>query len=319
MRVWESRSPPVYRTTSDEPVSSEVVSILCVSLADFRRVFSQVLKSSQISLRIFRGVLKGSRISRRVFSGVLKGSQISQNFRGVCGEYLTLVDFAALFFAKKDGFVSMSVEILLSSSHNLNSESYIFRYFSMRIIHIALTPILFLLLTCMSCGKIELPSDTSEPGEVIPPGTDGAETDAISVEELSGVADGESVWVEGYIVGFVNGTSISHAEFTLESPVVSNLLIAKSADVTDASLCVPIQLPNNSEIRTALNLQDNPDLWHRHLYIYGVKHIYFGLPGLKPAKSYKLIEDDEETAPGENTGEVITVQSNSSPIIMEAD
>ena len=50
----------------------------------------------------------------------------------------------------------MSVEILLSSSHNLNSESYILRYFSMRIIHIALTPILFLLLTCMSCGKIEL-------------------------------------------------------------------------------------------------------------------------------------------------------------------
>ena len=222
-------------------------------------------------------------------------------------------------FSKKGDFVSMSVEILLSSSHNLNSESYIFRYFSMRIIHIALTPILFLLLTCMSCGKIELPSDTSEPGEVIPPGTDGAETDAISVEELSGVADGESVWVEGYIVGFVNGTSISHAEFTLESPVVSNLLIAKSADVTDASLCVSIQLPNNSEIRTALNLQDNPDLWHRHLYIYGVKHIYFGLPGLKPAKSFKLIEDDEETAPGENTGEVITVQSNSSPIIMEAD
>ena len=78
MRVWESRSPPAYRTTSDEPVSSEVVSILCVSLADFRRVFSQVLKSSQISLRIFRGVLKGSRISRRVFSGVLKSSQISQ-------------------------------------------------------------------------------------------------------------------------------------------------------------------------------------------------------------------------------------------------
>ena len=290
MRVWESRSPPAYRTTSDEPVSSEVVSVLCVSLADFAEIFRRVLKGSQIS--------QISQILWRVFN--------TRRFR-------------SSLFAKKGGFVSMSVEILLSSSHNLNSESYILRYFSMRIIHIALTPILFLLLTCMSCGKIELPSDTSEPGEVIPPGTDGAETDAISVEELSGVADGESVWVEGYIVGFVNGTSISHAEFTLESPVVSNLLIAKSADVTDASLCVPIQLPNNSEIRTALNLQDNPDLWHRHLYIYGVKHIYFGLPGLKPAKSYKLIEDDEETAPGENTGEVITVQSNSSPIIMEAD
>ena len=40
MRVWESRSPPAYRTTSDEPVSSEVVSVLCFSLADFRRDFS---------------------------------------------------------------------------------------------------------------------------------------------------------------------------------------------------------------------------------------------------------------------------------------
>ena len=50
MRVWESRSPPAYRTTSDEPVSSEVVSILCFSLAEFRRV----LKSSQISRRVLR-------------------------------------------------------------------------------------------------------------------------------------------------------------------------------------------------------------------------------------------------------------------------
>ena len=57
MRVWESRSPPVYRTTSDEPVSSEVVSILCVSLAEFRRVFRGVLKGSQISQisQIFEG------------------------------------------------------------------------------------------------------------------------------------------------------------------------------------------------------------------------------------------------------------------------
>ena len=279
-------------------------SILCVSLADFAANFS----------RSFERLADFAASFSRSFERLADFADFADFVRS-----LRTRRFRGSLFAKKGGFVSMSVEILLSSSHNLNSESYILRYFSMRIIHIALTPILFLLLTCMSCGKIELPSDTSEPGEVIPPGTDGAETDAISVEELSGVADGESVWVEGYIVGFVNGTSISHAEFTLESPVVSNLLIAKSADVTDASLCVPIQLPNNSEIRTALNLQDNPDLWHRHLYIYGVKHIYFGLPGLKPAKSYKLIEDDEETAPGENTGEVITVQSNSSPIIMEAD
>ena len=64
MRVWESRSPPAYRTTSDELVSSEVVSILCFSLAEFRRDFRGVLKGSQISLRIFRGVLKGSQISQ---------------------------------------------------------------------------------------------------------------------------------------------------------------------------------------------------------------------------------------------------------------
>ena len=280
---------------------------------------------NQFRRRLFPSCAFRSRIFAEIFASFEEFAVFAANFSRSFERLADFADFADfadsewLSFLKKGDFVSMSVKILLSSSHNLKFKSHILRYFSMRIIHIAVIPILFLLLTCMSCGKIELPSDTSEPGEVIPPGTDGAETDAISVEELSGVADGESVWVEGYIVGFVNGTSISHAEFTLESPVVSNLLIAKSADVTDASLCVPIQLPNNSEIRTALNLQDNPDLWHRHIYIYGVKHIYFGLPGLKPAKSYKLIEDDEETAPGENTGEVITVQSNSSPIIMEAD
>ena len=39
----------------------------------------------------------------------------------------------------------MSVKILLSSSHNLKFKSHILRYFSMRIIHIAVIPILFLL------------------------------------------------------------------------------------------------------------------------------------------------------------------------------
>ena len=74
MRVWESRSPPAYRTASDEPVSSEVVSILCVSLADFRRDLAQVLKSSQFSRGVLRGVLNGSRILR--ISQIFNGSQI---------------------------------------------------------------------------------------------------------------------------------------------------------------------------------------------------------------------------------------------------
>ena len=88
MRVWESRSPPAYRTTSDEPVSSEVVSVLCVSLADFRRDFRRILKGSQFSRGVFRGVLKGSRISRisqilmilraRGFSELFYRSQISR-------------------------------------------------------------------------------------------------------------------------------------------------------------------------------------------------------------------------------------------------
>ena len=118
MRVWESRSPPAYRTTSDEPVSSEVVSALCFSLADFRRVFSQVLKSSQISLRIFRGVLKGSRISRRVFSGVLKSSQISrisQISRGV----FRLADFADFERSRLSRLSRrFFFELLLPQNHN---------------------------------------------------------------------------------------------------------------------------------------------------------------------------------------------------------
>ena len=81
MRVWESRSPPAYRTTSDEPVSSEVVSILCVSLADFRRVLSladfadfadfvRSSESSQISRisQILGCFLRKMRVQRGVFT-----------------------------------------------------------------------------------------------------------------------------------------------------------------------------------------------------------------------------------------------------------
>ena len=102
----------------------------------------------------------------------------------------------------------------------------------------------------------------------------------------------ETYWVKGVIVGLVNGGSISaDAVFDLTSVETisqANLLLAAEAGVTDPALCVPVQLPSKTEIRTALNLSDNPTNLGRELLIYGSLEAYFSVPGIKSPTEYVL-------------------------------
>ena len=102
----------------------------------------------------------------------------------------------------------------------------------------------------------------------------------------------ETYWVKGVIVGLVNGGSISaDAVFDLTSVETisqANLLLAAEAGVTDPTLCVPVQLPNKTEVRTALNLSDNPTNLGRELLIYGSLEAYFSVPGIKSPTEYVL-------------------------------
>lgn len=98
----------------------------------------------------------------------------------------------------------------------------------------------------------------------------------------------ESVWSYGYIVGAINGYSISDAIF--EAPfgeANTNLLIAASPDETDPNNCIPVQLPNNS-VRPVLNLVDNPDNLGKMVLVFGTLETYFNVPGIKSVSNYVL-------------------------------
>lgn len=119
----------------------------------------------------------------------------------------------------------------------------------------------------------------------------------------------DEYWISGYIVGRCDGTAFTpvfSAEAGESSTVsASNIVLAPSADCTDAALCIPVQLPSGP-IREALNLADNPTVLGQEVAVYGKILKYFSNPGVKNTSDYKLgsdgiegVEIEENNAPVE--------------------
>ncbi len=130
-------------------------------------------------------------------------------------------------------------------------------------------------------------SDTPTPPVT---GGDGSEQKPYGVAEAIALANpGTEAWVEGVIVGCVDGASIQNgAKFEAVSSVYSNILIAPSADCKDYTLCIPVQLVAKTDIRSALNLGDNPGNLGKTVKIKGKLEKYFGTAGLKSPSAYEL-------------------------------
>ena len=120
-------------------------------------------------------------------------------------------------------------------------------------------------------------------GETTPSGSgNGTEKSPYNVTAAKDAGEKTGVYVKGYIVGFVNGQVYADgATFSANGAVASNILLAASADETDASKCMPIQLPSGSAVRTALNLIDNAGNLKKEVTLYGDLAKYFGQAGLK--------------------------------------
>lgn len=107
-------------------------------------------------------------------------------------------------------------------------------------------------------------------------------------------------WVEGYIVGWINGSSYpSGARFGVEGAGYTNLLLADSVFENAPEHCIPIELPYNSVIRQELNLADNPSNLRRHIKLKGDIMPYFATTGLKSISDYEwmgesAMEDEKE-------------------------
>ncbi len=118
---------------------------------------------------------------------------------------------------------------------------------------------------------------------------------AITVEQAiannSGTAN-----VEGYIVG----TVVSTNNFDLEAPWSqnTNLAIADSPTETDIRKMLPIQLTTSgANIRSALNLADNPEKHHAKVQITGTLEAYFTVPGLRNPSAFTIIDGGQDPEP----------------------
>lgn len=101
----------------------------------------------------------------------------------------------------------------------------------------------------------------------------------------------------GYIVGDINGTSISNAEFAPPFNRESNIIIADDPLEKDISKCMPVELPQNTRFRKELNLKTNPGNYGRRVVLEGSIADYFKTVGIKNLVDYHWVKNnsDEDT------------------------
>lgn len=133
------------------------------------------------------------------------------------------------------------------------------------------------------------------------------ETKAYTVTEaLAAYVDGQKIpaIVTGYIVGAMNSDGYV-PEFGTTT-VATNLLLSDNADENNIANCIIVQLPSGN-IRSALNLVDNPDNYKKQVKVTGSIEKYFQSAGLKTPTAYEFTGvTGIENVKGEN-GNVKTI------------
>ncbi len=118
-------------------------------------------------------------------------------------------------------------------------------------------------------------------------GNDGSSiSSALEVSELAQHLEKKEVWVKGYIVG----GDISASKVVFEPPFskASNIAIAETPYAATREQCAAVELAASSKAREELNLVDNPKLIGRRVYILATITTYYGHPGLKSIKDFRL-------------------------------
>ncbi|MCM2676743.1 5'-nucleotidase C-terminal domain-containing protein [Alkalicoccobacillus plakortidis] len=97
--------------------------------------------------------------------------------------------------------------------------------------------------------------------------------------------------VKGYIVGSIVNSSPVIGEGT-HAP--SNLLLADSADETDRSKMLPVQLVNGTAVRNGLNLPSHPENLGKLITVTGSLEAYFSTPGMRAPTTFTFEQEEEE-------------------------
>ena len=135
---------------------------------------------------------------------------------------------------------------------------------------------------------------------------DGTKENPYTVAEVQAFTpmDGTvTAYVKGYIVGTVpSGSSIK--SFTTdagEKASNTNLFLADSQTETDYNVCIPIQLPAG-DVRSGLNLRENPTNLGKTAVLLGKIDKYFGVPGVKSVSEFTLSGETTYTGDGGEGG-----------------
>lgn len=123
-----------------------------------------------------------------------------------------------------------------------------------------------------------------------PPAVKGSKKAPFTVAETRASQGENQVWVEGYIVGSIKGSSMSGfiPGITGETPS-TNLALADSQNETDKERVIPVQLPSGA-VRDSLNLKNHPENLNRKVKIKGNIGSYYSTMGLQKAKEYEFID-----------------------------
>ncbi|MBR1800022.1 MAG: chitobiase/beta-hexosaminidase C-terminal domain-containing protein [Bacteroidaceae bacterium] len=111
----------------------------------------------------------------------------------------------------------------------------------------------------------------------------------------------ENVWVKAYIVGYINGNSLSatSAMFSADAPegtdkdgnplkvTASNILVGDAASAATVADVIPVQLPTGT-VREGLNLADNAGNLGKQVWMCGHITKYMGVPALKTVHTYSF-------------------------------
>lgn len=160
--------------------------------------------------------------------------------------------------------------------------------------------------TFISCEDVPEPYTLpTQPGAPTTPevATQGTEVSPYTVTDAKTVKTGTGKYIKGYIVGYVPDKALNEAIFgdaSSAETAPTNILLAAKADEKEVNNCMPIQLPAG-DLRTALNLKDNPGNLKKELIICGNIETYFRATGLKSATYAKINGKEIGKKPGDTT------------------
>ncbi len=158
-------------------------------------------------------------------------------------------------------------------------------------------------ITFSSCEDVPAPYNMPNEPETPEVTTDGTEANPYTVTDAKIAATGTNVFVKAFIVGYIPDKALNEAIFgdaASAEKAPTNILVAASADETNVTKCMPIQLPAGA-IRTALNLKDNPGNLKQEVILCGNIENYFGATGLKSVAYAKIGNKEYGTKPDGST------------------